>query len=127
VIVIIRKSRNNVILRITSKIHFKNIIIPIFDKYPMLTAKHWDYINFRNNLLENIILYNDLKPYNRPNLTPFESVEKILALTYFNDWLVGFIEAEGCFTVYKPFYSSCNIVSFEIRQTNGFQVISAIL
>lgn len=121
-----RKSNENVIFRIRSKIHLKNIIIPIFDSYPMFTAKHWDYINFKKNLLENVVLYNDLKNYSRPNNTPFESINNILSSSYFNDWLVGFIEAEGCFTIYKPFNQIYNTVSFEIRQTNGLQILNAI-
>lgn len=121
-----RKSNENVIFRIRSKIHLKNIIIPIFDSYPMFTAKHWDYINFKKNLLENVVLYNDLKNYSRPNYTPFESINNILSSSYFNDWLVGFIEAVGCFTIYKPFNQINNTVSFEIRQTNGLQILNAI-
>lgn len=122
----IRESNLNVTFKISSKIHLKNIILPIFDTYPMFTAKHWDYIYFRNNLLADVVLYNNLNPYLRPNHTPFTSIVDILSSPYFNNWLVGFIEAEGCFSIYKPANSSNNTVSFEIRQTNGLQIINAI-
>ena len=122
----IRKSNLNAIFRIRSKFHLKNIILPIFDTYPMFTAKHWDYINFRNNLLENVVLYKNLKLYNRPNHTPYESISNILSSSYFNNWLVGFIEAEGCFSIYKPFNQTNNTVSFEIGQKNGLQILNAI-
>lgn len=122
----IRKTRDTAFFKISTKNHLRDIIIPIFDSYPILTAKHWDYINFKKNLLENVILYNDLKNYSRPNYTPFESINDILSFSYFNNWLVGFIEAEGCFTIYKPFNQTNNTVSFEIRQTNGLQILNAI-
>lgn len=35
----LNKNRNNVIFRIRNKSHLKEIIIPIFDKYPFLTNK----------------------------------------------------------------------------------------
>jgi hypothetical protein len=122
----IRKSNEYAIFRICSKIHLKNILIPILDSYPMFTAKHWDYINFKKNLLDNVILYKELKKYSRPNYTPFESINDILSSSYFNDWLIEFIEAEGCFTIYKSLNQTNNTVSFEIRQTNGLQIINAI-
>jgi len=125
-IVQIRKSNENAIFRIRSKIHLKNILFPIFDSYPMFTAKYWDYIYFKKNLLDNVILYKEFKEYSRPNYTPFESINNILSSSYFNDWLIGFIEAEGCFTIYKPLNQTNNTVSFEIRQTNGLQILNAI-
>jgi hypothetical protein len=36
--------------------HIESIIIPIFDKYPLLTSKHFDYIRFKEALS---ILNND--------------------------------------------------------------------
>jgi hypothetical protein len=59
--------RNNVVFRIRNKSHLKNIILPIFDKYPMFTNKQYDYISFRSALLSNIIYSNELLPYIRPN------------------------------------------------------------
>lgn len=98
-IVQIRKSNENAIFRIRSKIHLKNILFPIFDSYPMFTAKYLDYIYFKKNLLDNVILYKEFKEYSRPNYTPFKSINNILSSSYFNDWLIGFIESEGCFTI----------------------------
>jgi len=92
----------------------------------MFTAKHWDFINFKDNLLNNVTLYKDLKSYVRPNSTPFESIDQILSSSYFDNWLVGFIEAEGCFSIYKSKGQTNNTVSFEIRQTNGLQILEAI-
>jgi ubiquinol-cytochrome c reductase cytochrome b subunit len=119
-IIDIRKDNSSAIFRIRSKTSLANIIFPIFDTYPMFTAKHWDYINFRNNMLENVRLYKNLKHYIRSDHSPFKSTYDILSSSYFNNWLVGFIEAEGCF------YSKDNTVSFDITQKNGLQIIEAI-
>jgi ubiquinol-cytochrome c reductase cytochrome b subunit len=74
---------NKVIYRIRNKSHLKEIIIPIFDKYPFLTNKQYDYIRFKNLLLSNVILSENLVSYTRPNL-PMNSVESILNTSYFS-------------------------------------------
>lgn len=56
-----------------------------------------------------------------------KSIEFILNAPYFSAWLVGFIEAEGCFSVYKlgkP--GDYFVASFDISQTNGEILIEAI-
>lgn len=95
----------------------ETVLIPILDKYPLLTSKYFDYLKFKKALLV----------LNNPNLTKEEQNIKLLAiknlkanknymspvwnnanlpLTNLNSinniitksWLVGFIEAaEGCF------------------------------
>ena len=128
----IRKDRNTAIFRLRKKSQLKDIILPIFDQFPMLTAKYWDYVNFKNNLLANVILYSDYKLYVRPDLPALNDLSNtnLLNLTglpiYFDDWLVGFIEAEGCFTNYKPSNSESETASFEIRQTNGLPIMNSI-
>jgi LAGLIDADG endonuclease len=67
----VRKNINNneissAIYNIRNKKHLKEIIIPIFDKYPMLTNKKYDYLRFKNALLNNIIFCEDLPQYTRP-------------------------------------------------------------
>lgn len=89
-------------------------IIPIFDKYPLLTSKHFDYLRFKEALL---ILNND-------NISKKDKNTKLLKLKNSNleanyispawknvaltdaytakgvmnkSWLIGFIEAEGSF------------------------------
>lgn len=86
---------------VRNKNHLKNIIIPIFDKYPILTNKHYDYLYFKDNLLKDIKYYNDLSYYLRP-IKPFNTLEDILNKNYFSSWLIGFFEAESCFSIYKP-------------------------
>ena len=128
----VRKNINNneissAIYNIRNKKHLKEIIIPIFDKYPMLTNKQYDYLRFKKALLNNIIFSEDLPQYTRPK-KPFNSFDNILKTPYFSEWLIGFIEAEGCFSIYKSKTNDNNsyVASFDIAQTNSFEIIQAI-
>lgn len=113
-------------LRIRKKDHLKEFIIPIFDKYPMFSNKQLDYLRFKNALLSGIIYSKDLPEYTRDS-KPINSVESITSASYFRAWLVGFIEAEGCFSIYKLQKDKDYLVaSFDIAQTNGEVLISAI-
>jgi LAGLIDADG endonuclease len=85
----VRKNINNneissVIYNIRNKKHLKEIIIPIFDKYPMLTNKQYDYFRFKNALLNNIMFSEDLPQYMRPK-EPINSVDNILKTHYFSE------------------------------------------
>jgi len=126
--IIFRKSKNRpetVLLRVRNKSHLINYILPIFDKYSMLSNKQYDYIRFKNALLSNI-KYNEFLPeYIRP-IEPINSIESILKVPYFPAWLIGFMEAESCFSIYKPTIDPSLIASFDISQTNGHILILSI-
>ena len=113
-----------VTLRIRDKDHLKKIILPIFDKYPMFSNKQYDYLRFRDALLSGIIYSADLPEYSRSN-EPLNTVDSIINTFYFPAWLVGFIEAEGCFSIYEQREDSF-VASFDISQTSGEIIISAI-
>lgn len=94
----------------------KNVIFPIFDKYPLLTSKKFNYDRFKEAyfLLENAELSKQdrdnklffLKEQTIPNnyissawitsILPLQSVNDINNVVT-KPWLVGFIEAEGSF------------------------------
>jgi hypothetical protein len=115
-----------VYFRVRKKDHLINNILPIFDKYPLFSDKQFDYLRLREVILSNIILYEDLPKYTRPSLS-INSIESILSTSYFSAWLVGFIEAEGCFSVYKlkkP--EGYEVATFDISQTEGEILILAI-
>lgn len=113
-------------LRIRDKKHLKEFILPIFNKYPMFSNKQYDYLRFRDALLSDIIYYEDLPKYNRNN-DIINSIESIVNASYFPAWLVGFIEAEGCFSSYKLNKDNNYLVcSFDIAQKDGDILISAI-
>jgi hypothetical protein len=113
-------------LRIRDKNHLKSFILPIFDKYPMFSNKQSDYLRFKNILLSGIIHSADLPEYNRSNIN-INNVEQIIGAPYFSAWLVGFIEAEGCFSSYKlNKETEYTIGSFDIAQKHGDVIIKAI-
>jgi hypothetical protein len=113
-------------LRIRDKNHLKNFILPIFDKYSMLSNKQYDYLRFKDALLSNIIYSDDLPKYTRSD-EPINSIESIINTSYFSAWLVGFIEAEGCFSTYKLNKDDDYLIaSFDIAQKDGDILISAI-
>jgi hypothetical protein len=121
-----RKEVEMVTLRIRDKDHLKNCIFPIFDKYPMFSNKQYDYLRFKSALLSGIIYSKDLPEYTRSN-KPINSIESIINTSYFSAWLVGFIEAEGSFSIYKLQKDKDYLIaSFEISQTGGEIIISAI-
>lgn len=99
-----RKDRPDMVnLRIKNKKDLKSIILPIFDKYPMLTNKELTYQWFRKNLLDNVVNYDKLEAKGSVPLIyssdkkskdyklTMERISVILSTKYFESWLVGFI------------------------------------
>lgn len=122
------RERNNqkmVSYRIRNKSHLKSVVLPIFDKYPMFSNKQYDYLMFKELLLSDFKHSKDLNKYIRP-IQPLNTVEMILEKSYFKPWLIGFIEAEGCFSIYKPAKDDSKVASFDISQKNGSILIEAI-
>lgn len=106
-------------------------IIKIFDLYPPLTSKKICQLKFlRICLQENSVdfyllnrnfKYKDqLNIINSNNFFDFEK-NSLLLPTYFNSWLSGFIEAEGCFSIRKNNYHS-----FSIAQKDEEELINSI-
>ncbi len=94
----------------------EKVLLPIFDKYPLLTTKYFDYVKFKKALtiinndnlskqdknvklltLKNSKVNNDyISPaWNNTNfpLANLDSVKQVIT----KSWVVGFIEAEGSF------------------------------
>lgn len=122
-----KESRNNTVLfRVRNKSHLINVILPIFDKYPFFSNKQYNYLRFREALLNDIKYYEELDTnYIWPNIS-LNSINFIINAPYFSAWLVGFIEAGGCFSIYKPTKDSSLVASFDISQTEGENLILAI-
>ncbi len=92
------------------------IIFPIFDKYPLLTSKQFDYIKVRKayDILENTNISREEKNLNLLELKkelipanyissawnkldlPFKTIKDVASVMT-KPWIVGFIEAEGSF------------------------------
>jgi hypothetical protein len=107
-------------------------IIKIFDIYPLLTTNKQAQLIFLKKNLE----YNDINWYfnNRNNkyldndnikLNIINILNKINTSSYYKNyfevWLSGFIEAEGCFSIRKS-----NNHSFSIGQNNDYYLIEFI-
>jgi hypothetical protein len=143
---IVRKYNNVAIFRIKKIKHLIYFIIPIFDKYPLLTEnKRLIYLNFRNTLLTKVlkskrnITSNDIifiknlinnKPDNIYNIS-IENLFKNIDYNFFDNWLVGFTEAEGSFYFVK-INSNNNIfqiplrAEFRLSQNNNFFLLTKI-
>ena len=115
-----------VLFRIRNKNHLKEFIFPIFNKYPMFSNKQYDYLRFRDCLTSNINKYADLPPYTR-GTEPLNDIQSILNASYFSSWLIGFIEAEGCFSVYRLKKDEDYLVaSFDVSQKDAEILLSSI-
>lgn len=135
---------NKADFRIRDRKTIGSTILPIFDKYPLLTSKYFSYLKFKKayGILEN----SNLSTQDKDNLL-LELQKEQMPLDYIspawetvncvvNDtnqakavmskyWLIGFTEAEGSF--YLVSKTSTRIVhAFEITQKLDFIVLNAI-
>lgn len=115
--------------------------IEIFKEYPLLTSRKQAQLNFLLKCLDNndINWYfnNRNSKYNNIKLIQYDKKIKLLDQLrgsaagecrinnlsgyYFNEWLTGFIEAEGCFCIRQSNYHS-----FTIGQNNDLYLIEII-
>ena len=113
-------------LKISSKPDLINIILPIFSKYEMLTSKKNKFIYFKECLISNVIYFKDLPLYVENKTPIFKDIQALLNVSYFDSWLVGFIEAEGCFSTYLATGETNKTCSFSLSQTHEKQILDAI-
>ena len=120
------------------------VVFPIFDNYPLLTSKYFNYLNFKEayNILEDTnltkikrdeLMFNLIKKLPSSDyISPaWAKVSNLVSNTYEANmvmskaWLIGFTEAEGSFYLVNK--SNCRIVhGFEITQKLDLIVLSAI-
>ena len=102
--------------RIRDRKQLANIIFPIFDQYPLLTTKYFNYAKFkqayviledskltkseRNTLIETLLLTkpdeSNISPaWNKITLPIADANEASKIIS--KSWLIGFVEAEGSF------------------------------
>ena len=99
-------------------------IIKIFEVYPLITSRKICQLEFLklcllNNSVNKYLSTRDYKYINQNNIinsNPLSSIPN-----YFNGWISGFIEAEGCFSLRKN-----NNHSFSIGQNDDYYLINAI-
>jgi LAGLIDADG endonuclease/Cytochrome C and Quinol oxidase polypeptide I len=140
----VENNRNHAQFRIRDRKLIESIVFPIFDKYSLLTTKHFNYIKFKDaysiltnpslnslekdNLIFNII--NNKPPLNyispawsrvENKICNYEDASKIISKA----WLIGFTEAEGCFYL-VPKSANRLVHAFEITQKLDKLVLIAI-
>ena len=98
--------------------------IKTFDLYPPLTSRLICSLNFLKTCLSHndVEIYLDSRnlKYSHQLSIVQENLNKSIPL-YFNSWLSGFIEAEGCFSL-RQFKNS----SFSIGQNNDVYILNLI-
>lgn len=137
-------SRSNADFRIRDRKTIGSVILPIFDKYPLLTSKYFEYEKFKKAY--EILIRTDLSTEEKDNLL-LELKSKQLPKDYIspawkkvnyqvndtNDaklvmskyWLVGFTEAEGSFYLVNK-ESTRMVHAFEITQKLDLIVLQSI-
>jgi len=134
----------NADFRIRDNKIINKIIIPIFDSYPLLTNKYYDYIKFKKayNILSDLNIDNEekdkllsiLKKEKIPEEYISPAWEKINYLVKNTEdakyvmnkqWIIGFTEAEGSFYIVKKSPSRLSH-AFEITQKLDFVVLQSI-
>lgn len=105
----VKQSGNAASFVIRDRKNLDKYIFPIFDKYPLLTSKHFNYIRFKNSftILENTSLTSHdrntelLKIHKKPiplnYISPVWNSDSIDKTVITKAWLAGFVEAEGSF------------------------------
>ena len=140
----VEKDGSHAHFRIRDRKLIESIVFPIFDKYPLLTTKQFNYNKFKdaysiltnpslNKLEKDTLIFNIIKtkpPLNyispawslvEKNVLNYEDASKILQKA----WLIGFTEAEGSF--YLVAKSTNRLVhAFEITQKLDKIVLIAI-
>ena len=99
-------------------------IIKIFEDYPPLTSKKICQLAFLKTCLNKTSVESYLLDRNNKYNKQLDIINSNINLkipNYFNGWLSGFIEAEGCFSIRKS-----NNHSFSIGQNDDIYLIEAI-
>jgi len=125
--------------RIRNSKHIYENLIPIFDEYPLLTKKYFQYLTFRKALeihlnptiasQEKNELLLALKTQNfsyceiSPALQNLESGKELKEKREF--WLVGFVEAEASFYIVQKDFERM-VHAFEITQKSNQLLLEKI-
>lgn len=99
-------------------------IIEIFKKYPPLTFR----LTYQLKFLNDCLLHNNITTYLNTRNQKYDAINYtkpnelyFLKISYFREWLSGFIEAEGCFSIRK-----IGTFSFSIGQNKEDTILIAI-
>ena len=141
----LKEGSNSAAYRIRNKELILKKIIPLFDKYPLLSSKRFNYLKFKECLIisfreditqsKKIELIKNVYTKNIPNNFVSDAwgslnIENINSVTDINSimsksWLTGFIEAEGSFYYVKKDVNRI-VHAFDITQKLDPIVLYAI-
>jgi len=115
----VRKIKNDYIIWVTNSKVSAIKMLEIFYVYPPLTSRLRAQIKF----MEKCLINNDVEWYlqNRDKKYSSRLYHIDTNVCYFSEWLSGFIEAEGCFSL-----RNSNNHSFSIRQNDDRYLIEFI-
>ena len=104
-------------LQVQDRPSLTNVICPIFDNYPLFTFQQYRYDLFKKGLYLNNkgpldnndkLIVQGLKDKlnasvssNNPAILQYIAPHGLININPSISWLIGFIEAEGCFTIHK--------------------------
>lgn len=127
--------------RIRDKKAIVEHILPIFDKYPLLTSKHFNYTLFKQAALiitdstlskqqkdeallalKNTTIPADYISSAWLGINPVQMTRKDALTVILKSWLVGFTEAEGSFYIYNKAANRL-VHAFEITQKSSDRVV----
>lgn len=117
----ITKNKENVIWVVDNKEAIISII-KIFEQYPPLTSRKICQLKF----LIECLKHNDVDRYLAERDQKYDNLSLILNAPfvvpfYFQAWLAGFVEAEGCFS-----FGPNSHPSFSVGQNNDLYLLEAI-
>jgi Cytochrome C and Quinol oxidase polypeptide I/LAGLIDADG endonuclease len=114
------ENKNFVLWVVNDRKHIQNLI-NIFISYPPLTSNLKAQLAFMLECFQQNNVEWYLKARNKKYLN--KNLDEIkIDYNYFNEWLSGFIEANGCFSIRNV----SNNHSFSIKQTNDKNILDAI-
>ena len=132
-----KSGKSFVVWAVNDKQTIKNTIIPLLLKYKPLTTRVQLQFTFLLECLDNCTIEDyfnkrDNKYINRSDITPTAEEFTANLPDYFSQWLAGFIEAEGSFSIRPSPTRQCRgegkvgNFSFSIAQNFDYHLIYAI-
>jgi hypothetical protein len=116
--------KNEFIIWVVNDIKKIRKIIQIFVSYPPITSRLKAQLKFMLECLSHNSVENYLNTRKNKYLNPInEDINIDMRSFYFKEWLSGFIEAEGCFSIRKSF----KIYYFSIGQNDDKYIMDKII
>ena len=115
----VRIINNNDVIWVVDDRKTINKLITIFNRFPPLTTRLRAQVRFLCECLEHKNVETYLNTRDSKYINPDSTFN--INIDYFNEWLSGFIEAEGCFCLRKS-----NNHSFSIGLKNDKYLLEAI-